>query len=207
MLKQLTTLIITLTLFGCTTTQITQHQNIPWAQRKAQLEKLQQWQIIGQASINVSNKTSSFTINPWNQCSENNYSLVLSDYGIEQARLIRTPENFSLTARGKTSIAPDPETLLEEKLNWPLPINDLYYWVRGLPAPGDATSTLDDLHRLKSLNQAGWNIQYEYDNTQLFKNNDLPSLLILNNPSHQLSARIAISQWQSNAKCSQKQGA
>jgi outer membrane lipoprotein LolB len=57
--------------------------------------------------------------------------------------------------------APNPEVLLEEQLGWKLPVSNLAWWVRGLPAPDSKSRlTLDGDSRLASLEQDGWKVDY-----------------------------------------------
>lgn len=52
-----------------------------------------------------------------------------------------------------------PETLLAEALGWPVSINSLSFWVRGLPAPGsDATVATDDSGQPLRIRQQDWDI-------------------------------------------------
>ena len=53
------------------------------------------------------------------------------------------------------------DELLQKETGVRLPVNDLYYWVRGLPAPGPIQSEHRDAnHYLISFKQAGYNINY-----------------------------------------------
>ncbi len=52
-----------------------------------------------------------------------------------------------------------PETLLAEALGWPVSVNSLAFWVRGLPAPGsDATVTVDESGQPSHIRQQDWDI-------------------------------------------------
>ncbi|MOA27497.1 Outer-membrane lipoprotein LolB precursor [compost metagenome] len=84
------------------------------------------------------------------------------------ARLTGRPGKVSLEVANQGRYdAPNPEVLLEEQLGWKLPVSNLAWWVRGLPAPDSKSRlTLDGDSRLASLEQDGWQVEYtEY--TQL----------------------------------------
>lgn len=60
----------------------------------------------------------------------------------------------------------DPETLLAEAIGWPVSINSLAYWVRGLPAPqaeGEAAAEIvrDAGGRPVRLRQQEWEVVYD----------------------------------------------
>lgn len=58
--------------------------------------------------------------------------------------------------------APDIQTLLEQKLGWPVPVQALQYWTRGLYAPGLVqASQIDSQGLLTQLQQFGWTIDFD----------------------------------------------
>jgi outer membrane lipoprotein LolB len=89
--------------------------------------------------------------------------------------------------------AVDVETLVMQKLGWPVPVEALHWWARGLIAPGKAqTREVDAQGLLVSLNQFGWNInisRYDEFNGQL-----LPVRLEARHKNYRV--KMAISQWQ-----------
>ena len=53
------------------------------------------------------------------------------------------------------------DELLQKKTGVRLPVKNLYYWVRGLPAPGSVQSVHRDANNyLISFNQAGYSVNY-----------------------------------------------
>jgi outer membrane lipoprotein LolB len=58
--------------------------------------------------------------------------------------------------------AANADELLFRYTGWRLPIENLEWWVLGLPVPGiAATRELDDSGRLTTLRQQGWDVRYE----------------------------------------------
>ena len=81
---------------------------------------------------------------------------------------------------------------MQQVLGWQLPVTNLYFWVRGLPAPNSsASTTFDPYHHLIELEQQGWQIQYE--RYTAIQGIDLPSKLRLKRG--QLQVKIVISSW------------
>ena len=63
----------------------------------------------------------------------------------------------------KKASSSNADELLLKQTGIQLPVNNLYYWVRGLAAPGAVTtSKFDEQHRLISLTQAGYTIHYTH---------------------------------------------
>jgi outer membrane lipoprotein LolB len=66
-----------------------------------------------------------------------------------------------VTSRGDRLENEAARAELTNRLGFDPPIDDLRYWVLGVPEPGHAAQeTLDSQQRLATLEQDGWNIQY-----------------------------------------------
>lgn len=83
-------------------------------------------------------------------------------------------------------------SLFQKTTGISLPVEALYYWIRGLPAPGgSAQTTYDTQHHLTTLQQAGYRIQY----TQYETVNDyaLPKKLLLT--GNGLVIKVIVKSW------------
>lgn len=84
------------------------------------------------------------------------------------------------------------DELLQRKTGIRLPVKNLYYWVRGLPAPGGIQSPhYDANHYLISFNQAGYNINYTA--YTFIGGMHLPSKIRLQ--GHGLLIKLVIKHW------------
>lgn len=132
-----------------------------WREHKQQMSALDGWQIDGKIGIRAPKDSGSGTLF-WLQ-RQDYYDIRLSGpLGRGAARLTGRPGDVSLEVanQGRYSAA-SPETLLEEQMGWKLPVSNLAWWVRGLPAPSSKSRlTLDADSRLASLEQDGWQVQY-----------------------------------------------
>ncbi len=91
--------------------------------------------------------------------------------------------------RGKTYQADSAEILLKQNTGWQIPVNNLRYWIRALPAPHMRSEKVyNSQHQLISLQQQGWKIDY------LRYQGHLPSLIQLTRP--EINLRIVINQFQ-----------
>lgn len=82
---------------------------------------------------------------------------------------------------------------MQENLGWEIPVDALIYWIRGLPEPGVATSSMeiDNMGRLTLFKQSEWNVSYEkYTNTGDY---DLPARMSVQRD--QLKLRLSINKW------------
>ncbi|OGT06146.1 MAG: outer membrane lipoprotein LolB [Gammaproteobacteria bacterium GWF2_41_13] len=174
-------IILTLLLSGCATIFPSKKpvQTLSWPARKKLLTTIHTWHAEGAMAIKTPDQSLSAHFN-WQEHDDQSYSMTLfGPLGMDTVVIQSNQQTFTLrTADGKTFTAASPEQLIQQQLGWNLPISNLYYWIRGLPAPKKAsTMTFDSAHRLAHLAQQGWSIEYlDYDD---FNGIELPSKLLL----------------------------
>ena len=96
-------------------------------------------------------------------------------------------------ANGIEQIAPGVDSLIQDRMGWPIPVEALQWWVRGLAAPGDsAQKELDPNGLLISLDQFGWKVNFgRYDSTTGIS---LPKRLNATRDNYRV--KLAVSRWQ-----------
>jgi outer membrane lipoprotein LolB len=119
---------------------------------------------------------------------------LLAPLGAGGMTLTGTDHHLTLTTDdGKVQQAGDPSELLRQNGGPPLPVQNLRYWVRGLPAPfSTATKQFDAYGRLSQILQDGWQIDYLSYTHALGQ--DLPSRL--NAQSADTRFKLVIYEWQ-----------
>ena len=136
---------------------------LPWAQRKAQLNAIQNFRVNGNLVIH---QTSGRGVNAsfsWEQTYPNYQLNFFGPLGSQGAVLTGSPKQVSLTTHQQTYHAQSPEQLLHDQLGLNLPVSQFYYWLRGLPAPQSRyTTNLDAYNRLMQLRQSGWRVVYRH---------------------------------------------
>ena len=148
-----------------------------WVARQQQLKTLQQWHVEGALSFKDS-KQSVIASYSWQQ-RPNHYVIVIhSALNVGAVKIIGEPNVVTLTEGKQSAVAPSASELMQQQLGWHLPITNLRYWVRGLPAPGQAHIQLDQYHHLIGLEQDGWQIRLSKYVT--FKQRDVPQELDFN---------------------------
>jgi len=168
------------------------NQPMSWRARRTQLNRIHHWQLEGAIAIKTPQKTLSAYLN-WQQFSSHYQLTLFGPFGIGTVTMKGSKNQFSLqTPDRKIYRARNPETLIRQQLGWTLPVSNLYFWIRGLPAPHhNAQKRFDAYHHLTALKQQGWSIEYlKYTGIH---GTDLPTKIILMNANIKL--RIVISQW------------
>lgn len=99
-------------------------------------------------------------------------------------------------ADGTVQTAPAVSELIRDQIGWPVPLDALQWWVRGLAAPGPVENRLLDAQGLLvSLRQFGWNV--EYDRYGLFAGVQMPVRLDAKRDNYRV--KLAISRWRMGA--------
>lgn len=194
MLKKYILLIITLlSLCACATMPQPGTHYLTWQKRQQQLNNINNWNIYGSLGISYNNQDI-IAHYKWQQ-SEVDYIITLySTLDIGSVKIVGNPEQVTLwrSATLKTT-AKTPEVLMQSQLGWSLPLENLKYWILGLPTPQLPTTTkFDSYNHLIFLQQQNWQIQYS--DFKAIKNIDLPTKIFINNP--QLRIKIVIKEWQ-----------
>jgi outer membrane lipoprotein LolB len=125
--------------------------------------QLQQWTIKGKLGVRAPRENGSANL-LWQQQSAQNYRIHLSGpLGAGATVITGSPGSVSLQRGNEAPLqAVNPAQLTFETLGWPLPITEMFYWVRGLPAPGTAPQNQQQnaQGQLQSLHQAGWQLNF-----------------------------------------------
>jgi outer membrane lipoprotein LolB len=182
-------------LAGCAT--VTQlglgEHKLSWPARQKQLNNLKNWNLHSAIGIKNLNQRTAAHVH-WQQF-ENNYILnITSQFNIGGVKIVGDSTGVTLwrSATNKIS-AQTPEELMYQELGWALPIDNLRYWILGLPAPKlVCTSQFDAYNHLIYLQQQGW--QISYSNFISINNIDLPTAILINNSKLQI--KVVIKKWE-----------
>jgi outer membrane lipoprotein LolB len=149
-----------------------------WQARQAALMAVTAWHIRGRLAVRAADQGGHATLD-WKRDGERHRLDFTGPLGRGHLRLTRDSRGAELRDAGKRVWrASDAGRLLYRATGWIVPLDDMNYWVLGLPAPGATPERqLDEQGRLKRLAQSGWDIQFlEYTRHGGF---DLPSRMYI----------------------------
>ena len=155
-------------------------------------ETLSRWSLSGGIAAKNKKKTWAASLH-WNQHSQKEYDIRL--FGpLGGGTVLIEKHGAQVTyqdgPRKVTSNNPDALLLKETGIN--LPVSTLFYWIRGLPAPGQHASTTNHTGQLETLSQAGYVVQYtEYTTVDHMT---LPTKIKIE--GHGGMVKLVIKQWQ-----------
>ncbi|HEX4151403.1 MAG TPA: lipoprotein insertase outer membrane protein LolB [Steroidobacteraceae bacterium] len=162
---------------------------LAWNQRIAQLEQATSWQLQGRAAAALGQQGWQASLD-WRQKGPDSDLHLSGPLGVGATEIKMTPTGLSLNG------APPSDTVmaqLQDKLGFELPLDNLRYWLLGIPDPSvpfDLTRNAQD--RAQRLSQAGWTI--DYDQYMPANGDLLPKRLVLNRAAARV--RIAVDHWQ-----------
>ncbi|WP_020412552.1 lipoprotein insertase outer membrane protein LolB [Microbulbifer variabilis] len=124
--------------------------------------QLKQWTIKGKLGVRSPADNGSANLT-WQQSGAQNFRIHLSGpLGAGTTVISGSAGGVSLV-RGDEApvVARNAAQLTEQILGWPLPASEMFYWVRGLPAPGPrGAERHNDQGLLQSLQQSGWTLSF-----------------------------------------------
>ena len=170
----------------------TQHKT----DRAQQLNNITRWTTRGAFSITTP-KDAQIANYTWQLTDRTHYTIqISSSLNVYQLHITQSGDHVTLIKdQNKPLVANNPESLTQQALGYSLPISNLYYWIRGLPAPGTQQSTYNQYGHLTQLKQDGWTISFLNFTHQ--DDVDLPQLIRLN--GHNLAIKLVIKQWSLSA--------
>lgn len=133
-----------------------------WTAHAAGLAPLTAWSLRGRLAVRTDDHGGQATLS-WERAAVRDSIRLDGPFGQGVVRVTQDADGAQLLdAEAREYRAATAGELLYRYTGWELPIDELGWWVRGLPAPGAAsTRVLDEAGRLRSLSQQGWRVQYE----------------------------------------------
>lgn len=128
----------------------------------------------------------------WEHAGMRDRILIANPLGQGIAAVDSGPEGARLQGSdGQVRTAAHAARLIEEATGYPLPVNDLPNWLLGRPGPGGRLQA-DTAGRPLRLEDAGWKVDYDYDDTAA---GALPARLTLHR-GQAIEIRLRIEEWQ-----------
>ena len=160
-----------------------------WNQRLTELEHAGSWQLDGRAAAALGEQGWQASLD-WRQNGSSSEVHLAGPLGVGATNIKVTPGGVSLNGA-----APDEAVAgeLQQKLGFEPPLDDLRYWLLGIPDPQQPFElTRNAQDRAARLSQAGWTI--DYDEYMPAAGDLLPKRLVLNRGGARV--RIAVDRWE-----------
>lgn len=127
-----------------------------------QLQRITHWELNGKLGIRTSEESGSASVKWAQQLAD--YQINLSGpLGQKRMIITGTPGKVRLEQTGSEPLeARNAEVLIKKAAGWTLPVAQLTYWIRGVPAPKQRITHLqqNESGLIAQLQQGGWSITY-----------------------------------------------
>lgn len=156
--KQLLLLIgVSVYLSGCSLSPTKQ----PELQSKDELYTLDSWRASGKLGTRYKGKNESAFFS-WTQTGQDYTIHLYGPLGQGSVYLYKEGNNFRIESKDINEQAASPEALLLRTTGLHLPVSNLAFWLRGIPATSISADKLehDDAGNLDVIAQEGWEITY-----------------------------------------------
>lgn len=178
---------------GVTANKAPKNTIMPVAERKAQTETVSTWQLSGAIAARNAKKAYTASLH-WAQQGPGSYQIRMSG-PLGSGTVLVEKNGGIVTFRDgpKKASSTNADELLFKQTGVRLPVSSLYYWVRGIPAPGSLQAEKrDQYNHLTSLSQNGYVINY-LGYTSVGKA-DLPNKMQL--IGRGVAIKLVVKQWQ-----------
>jgi outer membrane lipoprotein LolB len=160
-----------------------------WPLRAAELQRADHWQLDGRAAVALGTQGWQASLT-WRETAGDAELHLSGPFGVGAVVLNRTAAGLSLNGAPPGDAV---EGQLEEKLGFALPLDELRYWLLGVPDPhSDADVVRNPADRATTLTQDGWTVKY--DRYAPAGADVLPALMVLTREG--VRVRIAIDHWE-----------
>lgn len=180
------------------------HQPVPidarLDQREQQLVAIEHWAFSGKLGVKAPSDSGSLYIT-WRQDKQDFVIDLQGPLGQGSAKMVSVNNEVSLEHDGEHYRSQSAELLIFERFGWQLPVDQLQYWVRALPAPSDEVERQlerDEQGLLLAQHQSDW--QIEYSQYHWVGDQALPGKIRAESLSLGVKLTLVISQWELGAK-------
>ncbi|WP_299182997.1 lipoprotein insertase outer membrane protein LolB [uncultured Neptuniibacter sp.] len=164
MLRHLLLITFAIYLGGCslkpTSTVPIEHPPVSWEEHQQRVSTITSWELDGKIGIRTADDAQSASLS-WIQQEQDYQIAIRGPWGQGGASIAGRPGSVIVEIADEGIFeGSSPESILDEQLGWHLPISDIYWWIRGLPAPTKAYQHHLENQQLRTLQQSGWAIEY-----------------------------------------------
>lgn len=180
-------------LSACSSIAPPAEENSSWARQRDQLQDLDSWELRGRVNVRYDNESHTPRIN-WLQQNVEYHIRLWGTLNAGSTLIVGSPDYVTLENGGETRSASSPEELILQELGYELPISQLNYWIKGLPAPDSGFQlSFNELNQLTTIEQADWTINLS--DMRQYGPISLPRRVDLTRPQNDIRLRFIGLNW------------
>lgn len=186
-------LFLTAFLSACSSIAPPADENSDWARQRDQLQELDSWELRGRVNVRYDNESHTPRIQ-WLQQNVEYHIRLWGTFNAGNTLIVGRPGYVTMENDGETLSAASPEELILQQLGYELPVSQLNYWIKGLPAPeGEAQLSFNELNQLTTIKQADWTINLS--DMRQYGAFSLPRRVELTRPRNDIRLRFIGLNW------------
>lgn len=183
------------TLFGTPDENLIHKDDVPQAveAREQLLSQLHNWQFDGRISLVSSSEAWSGKLY-WQQSEEEYVIHFDAPSGQGAMQLYGGNQGVELRlANGESYMAQDANALLKQQTDWDVPVDSLWFWIRGLPSPNLSRhiTRVNTEGLITHIAQNEW--QIDYDSYQSYQDYQFPRKIVIKRDD--LKLRLIVTNW------------
>jgi outer membrane lipoprotein LolB len=133
----------------------------PWPEQRAALDKLDRYSLDGRVAVAADGQGFSASLR-YTQAAERTRFSLEGPLGIGGLRVDAQGQRLAVTtSRGERLDGPEARNELERRLGFALPLEELRWWLLGVPAPGESTVNAADTGEIRDFTQNGWRVNID----------------------------------------------
>ena len=172
-------------------------ENSDWSRLRDQLQKLNSWELRGRVNVRYDNESHTPRI-IWLQQNVDYNIRLWGTFNAGATEIVGRPGFVTMENDGQMLSANSPEELILEQLGYELPVSQLNYWIKGLPAPdSEAQLAFNELNQLTTIQQADWTINLS--DMRQYGALSLPRRVELTRPRNAIRLRFIGLNWTGDA--------
>jgi len=156
------------------------------------LSKLEHWQLTARIAIKTADDNLTASLN-WQKNHKLFDFLVSGAFGVTYAHLIQEEDQATLEIPDTDLLThSNAEFLLHQTLGWDFPLNELSYWVKGLPS-GNSEEQIhyDEQGKIKQIHMGLWKI--DFSKHKHYQGYLLPKMIKVEHPD--MSMKVVAKKW------------
>ena len=134
----------------------------PWAEQRAALDQLDRYSFNGRVAVAANGQGFSASLRYTQAAEETRFSLE-GPLGIGGLRVLAAGDQLEIeTSRGDKLDGAEARAELERRLGFELPLEQLRWWLLGVPAPGESSVNAADTGEIRDFTQSGWRVSMSW---------------------------------------------
>lgn len=185
-------------LAACSSIAPPAEENSDWARQRDRLQQMDAWELRGRVNVRYDNESDTPSIR-WQQRGDDYSILLWGTFNAGRTLISGQPGRVTLESGSETLTANSPEQLILEQLGYELPVSQLNYWIKGIPAPGSQPQlSFNELNQLTTIVQEDWTVQLS--DMRQYGPLSLPREVVLTRPRNDIRLRFIRLSWTPNAQ-------